>query len=236
MALGKSSLIKLISGLTIPKKGTVSIDGISTSDKKQIKNIRERVGIVFQNPENQLVFSNIEDDMKFMLENFDFSKEEINNRIETSLEMVGMSEYRNRDIYSLSMGQKQRIAVAEMLAIRPKYLVLDEPTAMLDPVSKKKLLETLKRLKSEYNITIIYVTNVIQEILSADRIIALDNGKVIFECRPDTIIENIDNFKKIGLEIPEVVRLIDGLNKKGINISKDNFEIDSIINEIVGRM
>lgn len=220
----------------MPKKGTVSIDGISTSDKKQIKNIREKVGIVFQNPENQLVFSNIEDDMKFMLENFDFSKEEINNRIETSLEMVGMSEYRNKDIYSLSMGQKQRIAVAEMLAIRPKYLVLDEPTAMLDPVSKKKLLETLKRLKSEYNITIIYVTNVIQEILSADRIIALDNGKVIFECRPNTIIENIDNFKKIGLEIPEIVRLIDGLNKKGIKISKDNFEIDSIINEIVGRM
>lgn len=236
MAHGKSSLIKLISGLVMPKKGTVTIDEISTSDKKQIKNIREKIGIVFQNPENQLVFSNIEDDMKFMLENFDFSKDEINKRIEASLEMVGMSEYRNSDIYSLSMGQKQRIAVAEMLALRPKYLVLDEPTAMLDPVSKKRLLETLKKLKSEYNITIIYVTNVIQEILSADRIIALDNGRVIFECKPDTIIDNIDNFKKIGLEIPEVIRLIDGLNQKGITISKNNFEIDSIINEIVGRV
>ena len=235
MGRGKSSLIKLISGLVMPKKGTITIDEILTNDKKQIKNIREKVGIVFQNPENQLVFSNIEDDMKFMLENFKFSREEINERIETSLDMVGMSEFRNKDIYSLSMGQKQRIAIAEMLALRPKYLVLDEPTAMLDPVSKKRLLETLKKIKNEYNITIIYITNVIQEILSADRIVALDKGKIVFECKPDTIIDNIENFKKIGLEIPEIIRLIDGLNKKGMQISKNNFEIDSIINEIVGR-
>lgn len=147
-----------------------------------------------------------------------------------------MLEYRNRDIYALSMGQKQRIAVAEMLALRPKYLVLDEPTAMLDPVSKKRLIETIKKLKNQYGITIIYITNVIQEILNADRIIALDKGEFAFECNPNTIIENIEKFKSIGLEIPEVVRLIDGLNKRGINVSKDNFEIDSIINDIVGRV
>ena len=147
-----------------------------------------------------------------------------------------MNEYRNRDIYALSMGQKQRIAVAEMLALRPKYLVLDEPTAMLDPVSKKKLIETIKKLKSEYGITIIYITNVIQEILNADRIIALNKGELAFECTPNTIIENIEKFKSIGLEIPEVVRLIDGLNKNGISIGKDNFDIDHIINEIVGRV
>lgn len=147
-----------------------------------------------------------------------------------------MSEYRNKDIYALSMGQKQRIAVAEMLALRPKYLVLDEPTAMLDPVSKKKLIETIKKLKNEYGITIIYITNVIQEILSADRIIAINEGKLAFECAPNTIIENIEKFKGIGLEIPEVVRLIDGLNKKGVNVSKNNFDIDAIINEIVGRV
>ncbi len=147
-----------------------------------------------------------------------------------------MLEYRNRDIYALSMGQKQRIAVAEMLALRPKYLVLDEPTAMLDPVSKKRLIETIKKLKDEYNITVIYVTNVIQEILSADRIIALNNGKIDFECTPSTVIENIEKFKNIGLEIPEVVRLIDGLSKKGISVSKDNFDIDFIVNVIVGRL
>lgn len=147
-----------------------------------------------------------------------------------------MLEYRNRDIYALSMGQKQRIAVAEMLALRPKYLVLDEPTAMLDPVSKKRLIETIKELKNQYGITIIYITNVIQEILNADRIIAINSGEIAFECNPNTIIENIDKFKSIGLEIPEVVRLIDGLNKKGINVSKDNFDIDFIINEIVGRV
>lgn len=233
---GKSSLIKLISGLVIPKNGEVTIDDISTRNKKEMKNIRKKVGVVFQNPENQLVFSGIEDDMKFMLENFDFSKDDIDSRIDEALQAVGMSEYRNRDIYALSMGQKQRIAVAEMLALRPKYLVLDEPTAMLDPVSKKKLIETIKKLKDEYGLTIIYITNVIQEILSADRIIALDKGELAFECTPNTIIENIEKFKSIGLEIPEVVKLIDGLNQKGINIDKDNFDIDHIINEIVRRV
>lgn len=220
----------------MPKSGNVLVDEIPTGDKKRSKDIRKKVGIVFQNPENQLVFSVIEDDMKFMLENFDFSKEEVNKRIEDSLEMVDMKEYKNKDIYALSMGQKQRIAIAEMLALRPKYLVLDEPTAMLDPVSKKRLINTIKKLKEEYDITIIYVTNVIQEILSADRIVALDKGKIAFECTPSTILQNIEKFKNIGLEIPEVVRLIDGLIKKGIDISTDNFDVESIINEIVGKV
>lgn len=234
MVLGKSSLIKLISGLVIPKQGNVYIDDLDTKNKKETKNIRKKVGVVFQNPENQLVFSGIEDDMKFMLENFGFDKSEIAKRIRDSLEMVEMEEYQNKDIYSLSMGQKQRIAVAEMLALRPKYLILDEPTAMLDPVSKRKLIQTIKKLKEEYKITVIYVTNVIQEILNVDRIIALDKGKVVFECIPETIIENIDNFNDIGLEIPDIVKLIDGLNKKGIKVNKNNFEIEMIIDEIVG--
>lgn len=236
MALGKSSLIKLISGLVMPKQGNVYIDGVDTKNKKEIKNIRKKVGVVFQNPENQLVFSGIEDDMKFMLENFNFDKAEIAKRIKDSLKMVEMEDYQNKDIYALSMGQKQRIAVAEMLALKPKYFILDEPTAMLDPSSKNKLIQTIKKLKEEYKITVIYVTNVIQEILNADRIIALDNGKIVFECTPKTIIENIDKFKSIGLEIPDTVKLVYGLNKKGITINKNNFDIESIINEIVGKV
>ncbi len=236
MVHGKSSLIKLISGLLVPKSGNVYIDCVDTKNKKEAKGIRKKVGIVFQNPENQLVFSSIEDDMKFMLENFDFDKTEISKRIEESLKMVEMEEYRNKDIYALSMGQKQRIAVAEMLALRPRYLVLDEPTAMLDPVSKNKLIQTIKKLKKEYKITVIYVTNVIQEILNADRIIALDKGSIIFECTPKSIIKNIENFKKIGLEIPDTIKLIDGLNKKGISINKDNFDIEMIINEIAKKV
>lgn len=232
---GKSSLIKLISGLTKPKSGRILIDEIDTTDKKEKKNIRKKVGIVFQNPENQLVFTNIEDDMKFMLENFEFNKEEISKRIDEALNMVNMNEYRNKDIYSLSMGQKQRIAVAEMLALRPKYLILDEPTAMLDPVSKKRLIQTVKDLKEKYNITVIYVTNVIGEILNADRIIAIDNGSIVFECTPKTILENISNFEKIGLEIPEVVKLINELNKNGFDVSKDNFNIENIVQEIIDK-
>ncbi len=232
MVLGKSSLIKLISGLVMPKQGNVYIDDVDTKNKKETKNIRKKVGVVFQNPENQLVFSGIEDDMKFMLENFGFNKSEIAKRIEDSLKMVGMEEYQNKDIYALSMGQKQRIAVAEMLALRPKYLILDEPTAMLDPVSKRKLIKTIKKLKEEYKITVIYVTNVIGEILNADRIIAIDKGNIVFECTPKSIIENIDNFNNIGLEIPDTVKLVNALDKKGIEINKNDFEIETIINEI----
>ena len=230
---GKSSLIKLISGLTLPNSGEILIDNINTKDKKQSKILRKNIGLVFQNPENQLVFSNIEDDMKFMLENFEFDKEEINKRIDDALLKVQMSEYRNKETYALSMGQKQRIAIAEMLALKPKYLILDEPTAMLDPVSKKNLLTTIKKLKQEQNLTIIYATNVISEILNADRIIALNEGKICFECTPNTIIENIEEFKKIGLEIPEIVELVYLLKEKGMKIDHNNFDLKDIVEQVV---
>ena len=230
---GKSSLMKLIAGLVFPKEGTITIDEISTKDKKERTNLRKKVGLVFQNPENQLVFSNIEDDMKFMLENFNFSKEEIAKRISQSLEMVGMNKYQNKDIYSLSMGQKQRIAIAEMLALKPKYLLLDEPTAMLDPESKKKLIKTVKELQKEQAMTVVYATNIISEILQADRIIALDKGSIAFTCMPETIIENVEKFTKIGLQIPEIIELICKLNQKGIKINTKTFEIDEIVEEVI---
>jgi energy-coupling factor transport system ATP-binding protein len=144
-----------------------------------------------------------------------------------------MLDYRNKDTYALSMGQKQRIAIAEMLALNPKYLVLDEPTAMLDPVSKKKLIETVKQLNKKENITVVYVTNVISEILDADRIIALNEGKIIFECTPKTILQNVNNFKQIGLEIPQMVELVEKLNKNGLNIDTDRFDMDLIIEQII---
>lgn len=233
MDLGKSSLIKLMSGINMPNKGEVIIDDINTKNKKLSKELRKKVGLVFQNPENQLVFSNIEDDMKFMLENFEFSKTEIDERIDKALNVVGMLDYRNKDTYALSMGQKQRIAIAEMLALNPKYLVLDEPTAMLDPVSKKKLIETVKQLNKKENITVVYVTNVISEILDADRIIALNEGEIIFECTPNTILQNVNNFKQIGLEIPQMVELVEKLNKNGLNIDTDRFDMDLIIEQII---
>lgn len=230
---GKSSLIKLIAGLLLPKEGNITIDDIQTKDKKMKKELRKKVGLVFQNPENQLVFTNIEDDMKFMLENFDFSKEEIKERITKSLEMVGMREYQNKDIYALSMGQKQRIAIAEMLALNPKYLLLDEPTAMLDPESKKKLVRTVKKLQRETNITVVYATNVISEILQADQIIALDKGRIAFTCTPKNIMENINEFTKIGLEIPEIIEIITKLNQKGMKVDLKKFEIDELVEQIV---
>ena len=185
-----------MSGINLPNKGEVIIDDINTKSKKLSKELRKKVGLVFQNPENQLVFSNIEDDMKFMLENFEFSKKEIDERIDKALNVVGMLDYRNKDTYALSMGQKQRIAIAEMLALNPKYLVLDEPT-------------------------------------DADRIIALNEGKIIFECTPKTILQNVNNFKQIGLEIPQMVELVEKLNKNGLNIDTDRFDMDLIIEQII---
>ena len=225
MVHGKSTLIKLLTGIIKPKHGKVLIEGKNTKDKKQEAEIRKDVGLVFQNPENQLVFSNIEDDMKFMLENFGFTKQEINRRINQALELVGMSEYINKETHTLSMGQKQRIAIAEMLALEPKYLVLDEPTAMLDPVSKTKLINTIKNLNKDKEVTVIYATNVISEILSADRIIALHKGKIYFECTPQTILKIIDKFKQIGLQIPQLLELIYLLDQRGIHINTNNFDV-----------
>lgn len=229
---GKSSISKLIAGITKPTNGTIYVDEIDTKSKKDFYKLRKKIGIVFQNPENQLVFANIEDDMKFMLENFNFSKDEISKRIDEALKLVSMEGYSQKDIYELSMGQKQRIAIAEMLALKPKYLILDEPTAMLDPLAKQELLETITNLNKKEAITIIYVTNIVDEILNADRVIALDEGEISFECTKDKIIDNIQKFKDVGLIVPKNIELIHELNKNGISIDKTNFDIKNIIEGI----
>lgn len=232
---GKSTLSKLLSGIILPKKGSILIDEKNTRNKEESKNIRKKIGIVFQNPENQLVFTTIYDDMKFMLENFNVEKQEIDKRIEDALKSVGMAEFKNQNIYDLSMGQKQRIAIAEMLSLKSEYLILDEPTAMLDPLAKKEFIKIIKKLNKENGITIIYTTNIIEEVLYTDRIIALKEGEIAFECVPKQIIEKIEDFKNIDLAIPTIIEMVDKLNQEGFNLHPENFELDGVIKALTNR-
>ncbi len=191
---GKSTFSKLLSGLVNFKNGEIKIDNLDLSNKKQELDIRKNIAIVFQNPENQIIFDKVYDDIAFGLKNLGFSKDEIETRIDESLKQVNMLEFKDSYTTELSLGQKQRIAIASSLAINPKVLILDEPTSMLDPSSKKQVYEILKTLK-ESGITIIYITNFIDEILLGDRTIIFENGKIKKDFYKKDLLSNLENLK-----------------------------------------
>ena len=191
---GKSTFSKLLSGLVKFKNGEIKIDNLDLSNKKQELDIRKNIAIVFQNPENQIIFDKVYDDIAFGLKNLGFSKDEIETRIDESLKQVNMLEFKDSYTTELSLGQKQRIAIASSLAINPKVLILDEPTSMLDPSSKKQVYEILKTLK-ESGITIIYITNFIDEILLGDRTIIFENGKIKKDFYKKDLLSNLENLK-----------------------------------------
>jgi len=227
---GKSTLGRIISGLVKPTSGEVTIDGLNSSEKKNFIKIRDKIGVVFQNPESQLLFNNVYDEMAFGLKNL--KKDGINERIEESLAMVGMRDYKNKDISDMSLGQKQRIAIAEAISLSPKYLVFDEPTTMLDSVGKQDvhiIVESLK--KAGY--TIIYITNMADEILLSDRIILLDNGKISLEINKNEILDNVEIFKEYGVRIPTLVYLITELKRNGIDINPAKIDVKEIVKEIL---
>ena len=227
---GKSTLGRLIAGLMKPTNGTIFIDELDSSDKKNFMKIREKIGVVFQNPENQLLFNNVYDELSFGLKNL--KKDAIDERIDESLAMVGMRELKNEEIYNMSLGQKQRIAIAEAISLSPKYLIFDEPTTMLDSMGKEDVHIIVKALKKA-GYTIIYITNMADEILLSDRIILLDKGNISFELKKNDILKNVDLLKDYGVKIPTLIYLIMELRKKGINIEPENFEIKDVVNEIV---
>ena len=200
MDLGKSTLGKLIAGLEKPSKGLVQIDELKTADKKNFLEIRKKVGVVFQNPENQILFSNVKDDIEFALRNLNLSNSE--DRIENALKKVDMSKFINSDAYELSLGQKQRLTIAEAIAINSKYIVLDEPTAMIDPLGKEAIYKIIKELKKQ-GYTIIYITNIIDEILMSDKILLLEDGRIVKTFMKQEILNNIEELKKYKIKIPE---------------------------------
>lgn len=212
---GKSTLLKLIAGITRSTSGQAMIDNIDLGNKKNFMDIRKKVGIVFQNPENQIIFNNVHDDIAFGIKNLGLDNAE--ERIKRSLEIVNMQGYENSEAYDLSMGQKQRITIASVLSMGTKHIVMDEPTAMLDSEGKETVYEVLKKLKSE-GYTIVYATNVMDEIFYSDRVIVMEKGNIVKEFKPGEILENIEFLKEKNLQIPSKIQTLLKLQQKGIEI------------------
>ena len=217
---GKSTLARLFNGLLEPAEGKISVDGLDTSDKKQLFEIRKRVGVVFQNPDNQMVASIIEDDVAFGPENLGLKPEEINERVDWALECVGMKEHRKGTPFRLSGGQKQRIAIAGVLAIKPKIMVLDESTAMLDPLGREEVMKVVTRLNTEEGMAVVMITHFMEEAALADRIIVLRNGTVAGEGKQE-IFRNRELIESAGLELPLAESIADDLRRAGLSIEDD---------------
>lgn len=229
---GKSTMAKHMNALLLPSGGKVYVDGIDSSDLSKTWDIRSRAGMVFQNPDNQIVATIVEEDVAFGPENLGVPPEEIRNRVDESLKKVGMYEYRRHAPHLLSGGQKQRVAIAGILAMRPKCIILDEPTAMLDPSGRKEVIRTIKDVNKEYGITIILITHYMEEAVEADRIVVMDEGKVKLEGTPKEVFSNVSLMKKIGLDVPQVTELAYELRNCGIDIKNDILTINEMVDEL----
>ncbi len=215
---GKSTLAKHLNAILLPSGGTVYIDGIDTKDENRIYDIRQRVGMVFQNPDNQIVATIVEEDVAFALENLGVQSDEIRRRVDEALKAVGMYEYRMHAPHQLSGGQKQRVAIAGIIAMRPRCIVLDEPTAMLDPKGRAEVMKTVKELNSKYGITIILITHYMEEAAQCGRIIVMDRGKVLMDNSPKQVFSRVEELKAVGLDVPQVTELVYELNKYGLKL------------------
>lgn len=227
---GKSTLAKLIAGIMKPTKGNIFIDKINTKDKKQYIELRKRIGIVFQNPENQIIFNNVEDELSFALKNLKLGDIEL--RIEESLKKVKIDKEKIGELDELSLGQKQKITIAGVLAINPEYIVFDEPTTMIDSEGKEAVYKIIKNLK-ENGYTIIYITNNTEEIMMADKIMILEEGKIVEEIYKEEILEKVDILKKYNLKVPTLISILETLKNKDINIDAKELSIDSITKQII---
>ena len=229
---GKSTMAKHMNALLIPTEGKMLVNKMDTSDMNNLWNIRETAGMVFQNPDNQLVATIVEEDVAFGPENLGVPPEEIRKRVDEALERVGMSEYKRHAPHLLSGGQKQRIAIAGILAMKPKCIIFDEPTAMLDPSGRKEVLDTIIDLNKNYGITVILITHYMDEAAKADRIVVMDKGKLILDGKPRDVFSNVEKMKSIGLDVPQVTELSYELQKAGINIDNRILDVNEMVNAI----
>ena len=215
---GKSTLAKHINAILFPTEGSVWVDGLSTSEEKNILKIRQRAGMVFQNPDNQIIAQVVEEDVGFGPENLGVPTKEIWERVESALASVGMLEYRKKSPGKLSGGQKQRVSIAGVLAMHPKCIVLDEPTAMLDPKGRKEVIEAARQLNEEEGITVILITHYMEEVVDADRVFVMDHGKVRMDGTPKEIFSRVDELLSLQLTVPQVTLLAHELKKSGIPV------------------
>lgn len=225
---GKSTLAKHINGILFPTEGTVWVDGMDTSDENNLWQIRETAGMVFQNPDNQIIGQVVEEDVGFGPENMGVPTEEIWKRVEESLRVVGMYEYRKASPNRLSGGQKQRVSIAGVLAMHPKCIVLDEPTAMLDPVGRKEVIDAVRGLNEVEKITIILITHYMDEIVHADKVYVMDQGHIEMEGTPREIFSQVERLKELRLDVPQVTELAYLLRKKGLPIPLGVLTIDEL--------
>ena len=229
---GKSTMAKHMNALLIPTEGKMLVNKMDTSDMNNLWNIRETAGMVFQNPDNQLVATIVEEDVAFGPENLGVPPEEIRKRVDEALERVGMSEYKRHAPHLLSGGQKQRIAIAGILAMKPKCIIFDEPTAMLDPSGRNEVLDTIIDLNKNYGITVILITHYMDEAAKADRIVVMDKGKLILDGKPRDVFSNVEKMKSIGLDVPQVTELSYELQKAGINIDTRILDVNEMVKAI----
>ena len=217
---GKSTVAKLVNGLLVPEKGEVLVNSLSTSDEKNITDIRRTVGMVFQNPDNQIVATIVEDDVAFGPENLGVEPAQIRKDVDEALKAVGMYEFRKREPHRLSGGQKQRVAIAGIIAMKTECVVMDEPTAMLDPKGRQEVMETIDMLRTK-GITVILITHYMDEAVKADRVVVMDKGRIVLDGTPKQVFRNVEKIKSLGLDVPQATELAYRLRKHGMNIPDD---------------
>ncbi len=205
---GKSTIAKHMNAILIPNEGQMLVGGIDTKDEDRLFDIRRKVGMVFQNPDNQIVATIVEEDVAFALENIGVPPDEMRERVDDSLKAVGMYEYHEHAPHQLSGGQKQRVAIAGIIAMRPDCIVLDEPTAMLDPKGRTEVLKTIRKLNKDFGITIVLITHYMDEAAKADRIVVMDSGKIILDDVPTEVFSNVEMLKNVGLDVPQVTEFM----------------------------
>ena len=218
---GKSTLAKHLNAILLPSGGKVYVSGMDTSDEAKLLDIRRAVGMVFQNPDNQIVANVVEEDCAFGPENLGVPPAEIRQRVDQALKTVGMYQFREHAPHLLSGGQKQRIAIAGVLAMRPRCVVLDEPTAMLDPIGRKEVIETVKKLNAESGVTVVLITHHMDEAAQAGRLIVMSHGKIVADGEPREVFQRVEELKAVGLTVPETVELMHELRKEGLDLPLD---------------
>jgi energy-coupling factor transport system ATP-binding protein len=229
---GKSTLSKLLNGIYYPTQGKITIDQLDTSDESLIWEIRKRAGMIFQNPDNQLVATIVEEDVAFGPENMGLPSSEIRERVDEALAAVSMESFKRKPPHHLSGGQKQRVAIAGILAMKPKCIIFDEPTAMLDPSGRKEVIQTIRHLNKNEKMTVVHITHFMDEAVFADRIIVMDEGEIVLEGTPKQVFSNVERLKAIGLDVPQVTLLSYELAKQGFEVSTQNLTVEELVDEL----
>ena len=229
---GKSTLAKLANGLLLPEKGRVLVDGMDTINEEDDIKIKQTVGVVFQNPDNQIVATIVEEDVAFGPENLGIEPTEIRRRVDNALKTVGMYEYRKHGPHKLSGGQKQRVAIAGIIAMEPRCIILDEPTAMLDPIGRRDVMNAIKRLNRDLGITVVFITHYMEEAVEADRIVVMDDSRLVMDGTPKEVFADADKIRSIGLDVPQTCQLADMLRNDGIKLKNDLLSIDELVENI----